>query len=315
MNSKTKNSFSLLVYSLTALLLACAHSTPTIEKAAIPPAPAPESKVTHPPPTAAPQATSSEPLQTTEPTAATTAAKPTPPAMPPRSPDLIWTLKSGKLQGPGQTTAKLLGKSRDAKSGQVATSTCFKYEDFAIEEVRATGEMGAAEINLRRPSAPDQSLCLPDFKGKVRSLPAIEGFLAGVVGDYAIIEGADFSEGDPQFQIISLKTLKQVFKNRHDPRQELKITKNGDKISVTFFAPMSVKCELAREGAECWKKVLELNGVTKPAPPPNCKSAFNKANVALEESAIVTMLAQIQDIESPKIEFLGGNSNCKPVKD
>lgn len=232
-------------------------------------------------------------------------SQPSPQLTPAKSTEQSWTMKSGKLRGADQPSAKLISKIKDAKTGQTITSMCFKFADFAIEEVRATGEIGAAEVNLRRANTPGQSLCAADFKGSVKNLPAIEGFFAGATPDFVIVEGADPAETIPDFQLISLKTMKQTFKGRHEPGQDFTITKRGPKTSLIYHAPMTVKCELAVEGIECWKQVLKLNGVRGGSPLPDCKQA---------ESVLVTMRAQINDIESPKIEFLGGPAICRPEK-
>ena len=284
-------------------MTACAQPTPAKEK---PPEPA----VAAPAPSVPPIPVAEAPA--VQVAAPATPAVSTPATNPP--PVESWTLKNGKLIGPDQPTPKLIYKSKDSKTGLTTTSTCFKYADFALEEVRATGEIGAAEINLRKPTAAGQSLCLPDFKGTVKNLPAIEGFLAGATPDFVIVTGADPAETIPQFQLISLKTMKQTYKSRYEPGQEIAIRQKGGKTSLTFHAPMAVKCELAVEGAECWKKVLQQNNVSKSAPLPDCKTPYAKAKVAPEEPAIVTMRAQVKDVDSPKVEFLGGQAFCHPEK-
>ncbi|MGZ3723461.1 MAG: hypothetical protein ACXVA9_11050, partial [Bdellovibrionales bacterium] len=158
-----------------------------------------------------------------------------------------------------------------------------------------------------------ENLCAAEFKGKSENLNIIEGNFAGVAGDYILIEGADVSEGPPQFQIFSLATAKEVLKSNHHPDEEFTFSKRGHKTSLIFFAKIPVKCELAGEGAACWKKVLALSPPSQPTPMPNCTAAFAKAKVSPEESALVTIRAQVADLNAPKIQILGGKATCVPA--
>jgi hypothetical protein len=232
----------------------------------------------------------------------------------PKATDIIWKLKNGKMQGPGQAAPKVIGTFKDPKSGAVTVTSCWKYPDFAITESKTKGEVGAGEAFLRHSSkGGKEDLCAAEFSGKSDELKIIEGYFAGVAGDYVFIEGADVGEGLPQFQIISTKSATEAFKGVHHPTEEFTVTQRGHRVSLTFFSKVPVKCEIAAEGAECWKKVLAGLPSVKPTPMPECAAAFKNAKVALEESALVTVRAEVSDMAAPKLKILGGKATCQPA--
>jgi hypothetical protein len=235
------------------------------------------------------------------------------PTIPPPVKDVVWKLKKGKLSGPGQVAPKLIAQIKDPKSGAVTKIRCWNYAGHSITEGKTTGEVGAGEVNIRRASSAKDKLCGADFAGKTDNLDIIEGYFAGIAGDYVVIEGADVGEGLPQFQLISLKTGKEIFKSMHNPNEEFRLEQRGHRMSLRFFAKIPVKCALADEGEACWKKVLTLSPPAKHTPMPDCSESFAKAKLAKTEDALVTIHAEVADLSKPKIRLLGGKATCQPA--
>lgn len=230
----------------------------------------------------------------------------------PKAVDEVWHLKKGKLTGQGEAQlVKLLSKSTD-KKGQTTTRTCFKYNGFAIEETKVTGEVGSAEINLRRPKTGNENLCADDFAGEVVNVGTIEGYFAGRAGDYILLEGSDPADFILDFEVISLATGKTVYKDRHNPEEEFTISKRGTRTSLVYYAKLPVHCELTTEGSDCWKKILSESGVKKNIVMPDCPSAFKKRGVDLGETALVTARAEVANLAAPKLEFTGPKATCIP---
>jgi hypothetical protein len=231
-----------------------------------------------------------------------------------KSSESIWKMKKGKLLGPGQVSPKVIGQFKDPKTGAVTVTNCWKYPGFAITESKTKGEVGAGEMFVRRSSgAARENLCAAEFPGKSIELKIIEGYFAGVAGDYIVVEGADVGEGLPQFQIFSLESAKEIYKGTHQPDEEFSLLRRGKQSSLYFFTKIPVKCELATEGAACWKKVLSGFPAVKPTPMPDCLAAFKKAKIAPEESALVTIRAEIPDLASAKLRVTGGKATCQPA--
>ena len=225
----------------------------------------------------------------------------------------VWKMKKGKLSG--TPAAKVIAKDKDPKSGQMITTFCWRYETFAVIGIKGSGEVGTGEVDLRRESKPHENLCKMEFSGKVDNLDIIEGDFAGVAGDFVVIEGADATDGPPQFQILSTVTNKEVFKGVHNPAEEFSLTRRGHRTSLTYFTRIPVKCELADEGAACWSKVLAASPLKKHTAMPDCKGAFAKAKVKMTEDAVVTVEAEVGDLNAPKVAFIGGKATCAPVPD
>ena len=221
----------------------------------------------------------------------------------------VWKVKKGKMAG--QPKPLLIGKFKNKKLPGFTSDICYNYKTFSLVETMSTGEMGSAELLIRYDGS--KGLCKPEYKGKYANLNIIEGHLAGVAGDYVVIDGDDPSEPLRQFQIFSLETGKEVYKAYHHPDEDIVLTKKGGVTSVTFHAQVKVKCELASDGEACWKKVIEQNGMKKGSPMPDCKTAFEKTKTSLFEMALVTAKAQIANLASPKVEYVGGKSTCVPA--
>lgn len=236
------------------------------------------------------------------------------PAKPPVEKEVTWTLKKGKLSGPGAWVAgKKISTIKNPKTPGSTSEICHHYGKFAVVEVQSTDEKGALDLFVRYPSDKDKNLCNPDFNGKYVGLSVLEGYFAGVAGDYAVVDGFDDSEGLLDFQIFSLETGKEVFRSSHHPTEEFALTKRGDKSSLIFFSKIKVSCELGKdEKGECWKKILKENGLKKIAAP-DCKVTFAKANQPLEEQALVTVRSRVANLAQPKIELLGTRAICSPA--
>ena len=261
-------------------------------------------------------------VTSTAPAAAEAAAvtvAPTPPdvkaqATHPPTTSRTWRLKGGKLSGPGALPAgKQLSKVKNDKTPGHTTETCYSYGEFSIVEMRSTDEIGAAELTIRYADPANKNLCAKEFKGKSANVRLIEGYFAGVAGEYMLVDGADSSEGLTQFQIIHVPTGKETMKSYHHPTEEFSITGTGHEYSLNFFAKAQVKCELANAGAPCWKDVLKLNKVSAATAMPDCKSMFAKSNTPLTEPALVTIRSQVARLSAPKPVFVGGRATCAPA--
>lgn len=225
-----------------------------------------------------------------------------------------WRLKTAQVIGPGQVSPKGIGDFKDPKTGAITHTRCWNYRTFAITESRTKGEIGAGEVNIRRAEGKaKQNLCAKDFDGKIDSLDIIEGYYAGLAGDYLVIEGADVGEGLPQFQIFSAVTGKQVLKETHDPSEDFVISLRGHRASLLFYAKVPVKCELLEEGQECWKKVLAQLPSVKPMPMPDCAASFKAAKASLQDTPQVAMRAEVSDLANAKVTVVGGGkATCRP---
>ncbi len=222
----------------------------------------------------------------------------------------VWKLKKDKLLS-GQPAPKLLSQMKNQKTPGVTTEKCWNYQKFAVVEMKSTDEIGAAEVGLRTATEEHKNLCAKEFKGPTKDLKIIEGHFVGVIGDYVLLDGDDSSEGTLEFQVFDLSG-KQIFKGNRHPSEDFTIIAKGGKTSLTFFTKIQVRCELAEEGEECWKKTLAANKV--PATPmPDCKGAFAKSKTVLTESALVTVKAHIADLANPRVKFLGGQATCAPA--
>ncbi len=282
----SKRIISILVISLS---VSCA--TGKTEPVSAPaPAPPAEIPVAEPPPVAMKEA----------PPAAPAPAAPVTPTV------QVWKVKKGKM--PGQPKALLINKFKNKKLPGFTSDICYNYKTFAIVETKSTGEMGSAEVVIRYVPT-----CVPEYKGKYANLNMIEGHLAGVAGDYIVIDGDDPSEALRQFQIVKLETGKEVYKGYHHPDEDIVLTKKDGVTSLVFYGQVKVKCELASDGEACWKKVIEQNEMKPGSPMPDCKAAFEQAKIGLFEMALVTAKARVANLASPKLEYLGGKSTCVPA--
>ena len=224
----------------------------------------------------------------------------------------VWKLKKGKLEGPDQVSPKTISTTADPKSKAVTTTRCWRYPAFAVVESKTTGEVGAGEVNLRRMTgAQKENLCASEFSGKSENLNIIEGSFAGIAGDLVVIEGADVQEGPPQFQFWSVATGKEILKSAHAANEEFVLSQRGKKTSLRFFAKIPVKCELASEGEECWRKVLAQTPLAQPTAMPDCKSPLAKAKLKPEDSVLVLVRAEIADVRTPKVHYVGGKAICQ----
>jgi hypothetical protein len=225
----------------------------------------------------------------------------------------IWKLNKGKLVGPfafGHPT--VLSKSKNKKGNGTTTETCYRYATFAVVELKSSDEIGSAEIAIRHDPPKGFALCAVDFKGKTNYLKITEGYFAGVAGDFVFIDGADSSEGQTEFQMFQVDSGDEVMKSVRHPSEEFTIIKNGDNLSVEYFAKMKVNCELAKVGEPCWKEVLKDNKVVGKTPMPDCVGAFDKTQTPLTEPALVFTRARVAKPGSPP-RFLGGKSTCQPA--
>lgn len=223
----------------------------------------------------------------------------------------IYKLKKGKMFG-GQPAAKLLEKFKNEKTPGVTTENCWNYGKFAVVEMKSTDEVGSAELTLRLPPTDFKgSLCAKDYEGPRKDLRLIEGHFAGVAGEYVFVDGEDDSEGVLEFQIFNLAG-KEIFRSRRHPSEDFTVIEKDGRVSITFFAKVDVRCELAAEGEECWKKVLSQNRLPKTALP-DCKSSYEKNKTPLTEDALVTVRAHIANVSDPKLKFLGGQATCAPA--
>lgn len=225
----------------------------------------------------------------------------------------IWKLQKGKLVGPfAFGHPSVISKSKNKKGNGTTTETCYRYATFAVVEMRSSDEVGAAELTIRHDPPKGFALCQTEFKGKTSNLRIGEGYFAGVAGGLIMVDGADSSEGQTEFQLFQADSGLEVMKSFHHPTEEFTIMKSGDNISVEYFAKMAVKCELAKEGESCWKKVLAENKVVGKTPMPDCQVVFDKTKTPLTEPALVFTRARIGKLGSPP-KFLGGPATCQPA--
>ena len=223
-----------------------------------------------------------------------------------------WRLSRGKLQGEGVFGfPALLSKTKNKKGNGTTTETCYRYSTFAVVELRSTDEIGSGELTLRLAPPRGFNLCNKEFRGKTVNLRLIEGYFAGVAGGYIVVDGADSTEGQTEFQLFDTQTGTEVLKSYHHPTEEFVITSLDNHAALEYFAKLSVKCELASEGATCWKRVVAENKVNGSAPMPDCKNAFAKSNTPLTEPALVFGRARIARLGVGKPVFLGGKSTCQ----
>ncbi len=211
----------------------------------------------------------------------------------------------------GQPAPKLIGQFKNQKTPGVTTEKCWNYGRFAVVEMKSTDEIGSAELTLRLPSPEGNSLCAKEYEGLKKDLRLIEGHFAGVAGDYILVDGEDASEGVLEFQIFNLSG-KEVFRSQRHPDQDMVVQLKDGKVSLTYFAKVQVRCELAADGEECWKKVTESQRLPK-TPMPDCKSVFEKSKTPLTEDALVTVKAHVASVSEPKVKFLGGQATCAPA--
>lgn len=225
----------------------------------------------------------------------------------------IWRLKKGKLEGPfafGHPTQ--LSKTKNKKTPGYSIETCFRYATYSVVELKSQDEVGSAELAVRHDPPKGFALCLPEFKGNTSNIRIIEGYFAGVAGGLILIDGADSTEGQTEFQLIDAESGTEVFKGFHHPTEDFAIIKTGDAVSIEYFAKLPVKCELANEGEKCWKKVLSENKVVGKTPMPDCAGEFDKTKTARTEPALVFTRARIGKPGSPP-KFLGGKATCQPA--
>ncbi len=304
----------ILALSTVTLMLAaaCASSdrNPETPASPEPAAAAPTASKSAPPPQI-----KSEPAPITEVApskgAAPPVAKPAPPA---EVKEEMWVLKNGKLKGPGAwVPSKKISTVKNPKGNGTTSEICYNYGKFALVEVQSTDEKGSLDIFVRFPDEKVKNLCAADFSGKYHGLSVLEGAFAGVAGDYVLVDGIDASEGIVEFQIFSIETGKEAFRGSHHPTEEFAITRRGERSSLIFFPKIKSVCEMGTDPAACWKKTLEANGLKKAFPAPDCVAAFKKANVPLEESALITTRARVANLKEPKVELLGTRATCAPA--
>ncbi len=225
----------------------------------------------------------------------------------------VWKLQSGKLNGPfamGHPTQ--LSKTKNKKGNGVTVETCYRYSTYAVVELKSSDEVGSAEVSVRHEPPRGFNLCFAEFKGKTSYLKGmIEGHFAGVAAGMIFIDGDDSSEGFTPFQIYDAASTAEILKTYRHPSEELVITKNGDSVSIDYFAKLSVKCSLPEEGEKCWKQVLTDNKVVGKTPMPDCLAAFDKKKISHKEPALVFTRARITKLGSPP-RFLGGRAICEP---
>ncbi len=286
-----KRSSRIILLGLIYMTSACAGSPPVIEA---PPQPPPqsivvsESKVSPKVPPPAPAVITPSGIQ-------------------------VWRMKKGKLEGASQRPlAKLISKTKNKKGAGFTIDSCFDYGNFAIFESKSSDEMGSAEIYVRHKTPGAGPLCVEEYKGRQVNLRIREGSFAGVAGEYAVIEGADGSEGMLEAQIFNLESGNEIYRALHHPSEEFALTKKDGLTSLVYFAKVSVKCELVSEGKTCWDKVLTLNKLPRSTRMPDCKTPFEKTGTPVNELALVTAKARINNLEKPKLEFVGGRATCVP---
>ncbi len=239
----------------------------------------------------------------------------TPPAAPsaasvPVVAEKVFKLRRGKMLG-GQPAAKLLGQFKNEKTPGVTTEKCWNYGKFAVVEMKSTDEIGSAELTLRLPGSAPKALCAKEYEGPKKDLRLIEGHFAGVMGDFILVDGEDATEGVLEFQVFNLDG-KEVLRSHRQPDQDLVATVNGGTAALTYFAKIQVRCELAADGEECWKKVVAANRLPKTSMP-DCKTVFEKSKTPLTEPALVTVKAHVANVSNPKVKFLGGQATCTPA--
>src|SRR4051812_16542903 len=108
-----------LTIALTFSILACAKAQVVSEVAPAPP----RVEQAVPPPSTNVTSETKAPAVAVAPAAVAAAPVPTP--LEPS--EVVWNLRKGKLQGPGQVGAKTIGTTKDPKSGAVTTTRCWKY--------------------------------------------------------------------------------------------------------------------------------------------------------------------------------------------
>lgn len=286
--------FLFLMFSL--IIVQCAHSRSEPDANTVPVAPP-----------APPKMEEAAPTPPVPPAASAPARPPAPPVLK----DEIWRVKHGKIAGLPKPSQ--IGRFKNKKLPGYTTDMCFHFKTFAVVETTSTGEIGSAEIVVRYPTEGQKDLCSPEFKGKYANLKIVEGHLAGVAGDYIVVDGDDKSEGLPEFQLFQVSDGKEVFRARRNGDEELVVVRKDGKTSLTFFAKLKVTCELAADGEVCWKKVLAQNEIKNAVVMPDCKTAFAAAKMELHELALVTTRARVSDLAAPKVEFLGGKATCMPA--
>jgi hypothetical protein len=205
-----------------------------------------------------------------------------------------------------------VGKS--AATGANIEFSCWEYKTFAVVQRNDTGSMGAKEIEIRHfdGSKKIKPLCAETSPGAGTVIDKFYGYYVGSRDGFIFIDEPDSFGNQQAFQVFS-RNGKELLSERRDSSSSL-IIKSAQTTSMTFYKGLEVKCPLAKEGSECWEKVVLLNKIpaSLKLEMPDCKTSFKKEKSPLDNNALVSTKVEIYDLNHPAIKYLGGPVTCSP---
>ncbi len=219
----------------------------------------------------------------------------------------------GQFDKPKEIKIFDLGRSPYTDSKNIKLS-CYVYPLFSILELDE-GEMGAKLSVHYRTDDAKNDLCQQNFNGKKSLLPDTQGYLQGVVGNYIFISFADTFGGIGKFNIFNVYSGTKVFDPSYNANKPLVINHIKDKISLTYYRPLSVSCVPTANEANCWKEILKNNNVDEKVKisMPDCREAIKRNPNAFkdpERNIQVTVKVYVDNLANPKVVYLDGDATC-----
>ena len=142
--------------------------------------------------------------------------------------------------------------------------SCFYYPLFTVKELDDDGNKGALSISVLRVEEVKAPRCTRALRAGERAIPDHPGYFWGVKGRLVFTIDDD-GDGEGQFfSIYDAITLNKTFRDalRFTTKPNFYRASN-DQLAMRYQRIFFAKCSLMKNGAACWRTVVEQTGLRK----------------------------------------------------
>jgi hypothetical protein len=153
--------------------------------------------------------------------------------------------------------------------------SCYYYPTFMVKELDDDGNKGALRISVLRIEAAKAPRCTRSLRPSEKALPEYPGYFWGVK-DRLIFVINDDGEGEGRYFVIyDAITLNKTFRDALRFNTEPNFSRASDGLSsMRYQRILFAECSLLKNGADCWRSVVQKTGL-RTVPAPKCKGYDN----------------------------------------
>jgi len=147
--------------------------------------------------------------------------------------------------------------------------SCYYYPTLMVKELDDDGNKGALRISVLRVEHAKAPRCIRELRAGEREIP--EGGYFWGVKDQMVFVIADDGEGEGRyFAVYDAVRLKKTFRDalRFNTEPDFSRTADGSR-SMRYQRVFFAQCSLMKNGAACWRTVVDQTGLRN-GPMPMC---------------------------------------------